>query len=58
MDAMRKASDDILKEQAAGNESFRKVHEHWSKFLADQVLWSSVNDGAAEQFMISGAPRT
>jgi TRAP-type mannitol/chloroaromatic compound transport system substrate-binding protein len=58
MDAMRKASDDILKEQAAANESFRKVHEHWSRFLADQVLWSSVNDGAAEQFMISGAPKT
>jgi len=58
MDAMRKASDDVMKEQAASNETFRAVHEHWSKFLADQVLWSSVNDGAAEQYMISGARKS
>lgn len=55
MDAMRRASDEVMKEQSAANETFRKVHDHWSKFLADQVLWSSVNDGAAEQFMISSA---
>jgi TRAP-type mannitol/chloroaromatic compound transport system substrate-binding protein len=55
MDAMRRANDEVMKEQSAANDTFRKVHEHWSKFLADQVLWSSVNDGAAEQFMISGA---
>jgi TRAP-type mannitol/chloroaromatic compound transport system substrate-binding protein len=58
MDAMKKASDDVLKEQSAANETFRKVHDHWSKFLGDQVLWASVNDGAAEQFMISGARKT
>ena len=55
MDAMRRANDEVMKEQSAANESFRKVYDHWSKFLADQVLWSSVNDGAAEQFMNSAA---
>jgi TRAP-type mannitol/chloroaromatic compound transport system substrate-binding protein len=54
MEAMRKASDDVLQEQSKGNETFRKVHEHWSKFLAGQMLWASVNDGSAEQFMING----
>jgi len=55
MDAMRRANDEVMKEQSASNETFRKVYDHWSKFLADQVLWSSVNDGAAEQFMNSAA---
>lgn len=58
MDAMRKANDEVMKEQAAGNETFRKVHAHWSSFLGDQLLWSSVNDGAAEQYMMSGARKT
>ncbi|MEJ7931423.1 TRAP transporter substrate-binding protein DctP [Ramlibacter sp. AN1015] len=50
-EAMYKANEEVMKEQAAKNETFRKVHAHWSRFLADQVLWSSVNDGAAEQSM-------
>lgn len=58
LDAMRRATDEVMKEQAAANATFRKVHEHWSKFLADQLLWSSVNDGAAEQYMISSARKT
>ncbi len=53
MDAMREAANQYFKEQAAANPTFAKVHEHWSRFLADQVLWSSVNDGAAEQYMIT-----
>jgi TRAP-type mannitol/chloroaromatic compound transport system substrate-binding protein len=48
----------VMKEQSAANETFKKVHAHWSAFLADQLLWSSVNDGAAEQYMISGARKT
>jgi TRAP-type mannitol/chloroaromatic compound transport system substrate-binding protein len=58
MDAMKKANDEVMKEQSASNETFKKVHAHWSAFLADQLLWSSVNDGAAEQYMISGARKT
>lgn len=53
MDAMRKAHEAVMKEQSADNETFRKVHAHWSAFLADQLLWSSVNDGAAEQYMMT-----
>ena len=58
MDAMRKASDEVMKEQAAANDTFRKVHDHWSRFLADQLLWASVNDGAAEQYMMGGARKS
>lgn len=53
MQAMQHASQEVMKEQAAANETFRKVHDNWKKFLDDQLLWSSVNDGAAEQFLIS-----
>jgi len=58
MAAMQRASQEVMTEQAAGNENFRKVHDSWKAFLDDQVLWSSVNDGAAEQFMISSRRRT
>ena len=53
MDVMMKASEEVMKEQSARDETFRKVHAHWSGFLNDQLLWSSVNDGAAEQYMMS-----
>ena len=58
MDAMRKANDEVMKEQAAANETFRKVHAHWSAFLADHSIWSAVNDGAAEQYMMNSARKT
>lgn len=54
MQAMQRASQEVMKEQSAANETFRKIHENWKKFLDDQILWASINDGAAEQFMISG----
>jgi TRAP-type mannitol/chloroaromatic compound transport system substrate-binding protein len=53
MEAMQRASDEVLKEQGADNATFRKVHAHWKSFLDDQLLWSSVNDGAAEHFMMT-----
>jgi TRAP-type mannitol/chloroaromatic compound transport system substrate-binding protein len=53
MDAMRRANDEVMREQSAKSEVFRKVHDHWSRFLADQIVWASINDGAAEQYMLS-----
>jgi TRAP-type mannitol/chloroaromatic compound transport system substrate-binding protein len=58
MDAMRKANEEVMQEQAAKNETFRKVHQQWSEFLAGQMLWSSVNDGAAEQYMMQTARKS
>jgi len=53
MEAMQRASIAVMQEQAAASETFRKVHDHWKAFLDDQIVWASVNDGAAEQFLIA-----
>ena len=52
MDALYKATQEVLKEEAAANPVFAKVHGKWREFLDEQLVWSSVNDGAAEQYML------
>ncbi len=52
MDAMHQATRDVLKEEAGTNPTFAKVHDHWRSFLDEQLVWSSVNDGASEQYML------
>lgn len=49
MDALHKATEEVLQEQAAADETFRNVYAKWKAFRDDQILWASVNDGAAEQ---------
>ena len=56
MEAMRHATDEVIEAESASNELFRKVYGHWKAYLDDQLLWASVNDGAAEQFLL-GARR-
>ena len=51
MRAMQRATDEVLKENAAKSEMFAKVLAGWKSFRDDQVLWSSINDGAAERFL-------
>jgi len=51
MKAMQKATEDVIKENAAKSQSFAKVLANWRPFKEDQILWSSVNDGAAERFL-------
>lgn len=53
MEAMRRATDEVIREESSSNELFRKVHASWRAYLDDQLLWASVNDGAAEQFLLS-----
>lgn len=53
MNAMQKATGEVLREQAAAHPSFAKVLENWLAFRDGQILWSSVNDGAAERFLAS-----
>lgn len=51
MKALQKATNDSLQEIAVKDPVFAKVHTAWKKFRDEQVLWSSVNDGAAENFL-------
>jgi TRAP-type mannitol/chloroaromatic compound transport system substrate-binding protein len=52
MDAMRRATQEVC-EAESSNPLFRKIYGQWKAFLDDQVVWASVNDGAAEQYLIS-----
>ncbi len=50
--AMKASAEKLLDERAAGDAQFAKIYESWKSYRDDQVLWSSVNDGAAENFLI------
>ncbi len=51
MKAMQQATDEVIKENAAKSADFARVLAAWKPFRDDQVLWSSINDGAAERFL-------
>lgn len=53
MNAMQAATKEVLQEYAAKDAKFAKVYENWTAFRSDQLLWASVNDGAAENFLMS-----
>jgi TRAP-type mannitol/chloroaromatic compound transport system substrate-binding protein len=53
MRAMQTATTESLQEYAAKDATFARVYQHWKAFRDDQVLWSSINDGAAERFIAS-----
>ncbi len=55
MTAMRQSNDRLIEQQAEENETFRRVYSAWKEFLDDQLLWSSVNDGAALNFLMRAA---
>ncbi len=52
MDALHQSTREVLKEESASNPLFAKVHAQWQAFIDEQLVWSSVNDGAAEQYML------
>ena len=52
MDAMRVATREVI-EAESSNELFRKVYGQWKSYLDDQLLWGSINDGAAAQVLLS-----
>ncbi len=58
MEAMLRATQDVMKSESQANATFARVHDQWRSFLDDLQLWSSLNDGAAEQFLISARRRT
>ena len=51
MDACYKAAKELYAETSAKNEKFKKVHEHYMKFLEDQVAWFRVAEGTYDNFM-------
>lgn len=51
MKALQASTNKSLQEIAAKDATFAKVHAAWKSFRDEQVLWSSLNDGAAEHFL-------
>ncbi|HYG45867.1 MAG TPA: TRAP transporter substrate-binding protein DctP [Bordetella sp.] len=53
MHAMQRATREVLDDYAAKNPSFAKVLVSWKAFRNDQLLWASVNDGAAQNYLMA-----
>ena len=51
MKALQNATNEAFAETAAKDANFKRVHAAWKTFRDEQILWSSVNDGAAAQFL-------
>ncbi|MEY8827679.1 TRAP transporter substrate-binding protein [Sedimentitalea sp. XS_ASV28] len=49
--AMQAATQKLLDEEASKDARFKDIHDKWKAFRDDQILWSSVNDGAAQTFL-------
>jgi TRAP-type mannitol/chloroaromatic compound transport system substrate-binding protein len=54
MDACYKAALELYAETAAKNAKFKKVHDHYMKYLEEQVLWFRVAEGTFDTFMQTG----
>jgi TRAP-type mannitol/chloroaromatic compound transport system substrate-binding protein len=52
MREMKAAAEKILTDRAAGDPQFAKIYEAWRSFRDDQILWGSINDAAAANFLI------
>ncbi|MBF0323637.1 TRAP transporter substrate-binding protein [Magnetospirillum moscoviense] len=57
MVACYKAAQATYAEEASRNPNFKKVYEHWSAFLADQVSWFRVAEAGFDEFMRYGIPK-
>ena len=51
MRGMQKAANEVLEENAAKSQTFANILTSFRSFQKDQILWSSINDGAAERFL-------
>jgi TRAP-type mannitol/chloroaromatic compound transport system substrate-binding protein len=54
MEACYKAAMELYAETSEKNPKFKKVHDHVTKFLEDQVLWFRVAEGNYDNFMQTG----
>lgn len=53
MKALQGATNEAMQDFAAKDATFARAHQQWKAFRDDQILWSSINDGAAERFLAS-----
>ena len=51
MDACYQAALELYGETSAKNPAFKKVYDHYMKFLEDQVAWFRVCEGTYDNFM-------
>ncbi|MFT4193921.1 TRAP transporter substrate-binding protein [Ottowia sp.] len=58
MEALHKATREVLEEEAQASPVFKRVYDQWRSFLDEQLTWSAVNDGAAEQYLLSARRKT
>ena len=54
LDACYKAAMELYAETSAKNAKFKKVHDHYMKFLEDQVLWFRVTEATYDGYMQTG----
>ena len=54
MDACYSAAMELYKDTAEKNAKFKKVHDHYMKFLEDQVLWQRVTEATYDGYMQTG----
>lgn len=52
MDAMYDATQSVIQDESRKNDLFDKIYKNWKEFLDNQLLWASINDGAAEQYLM------
>lgn len=57
VEAMRKATNEVLDEEAAKNPAFQKVYASWKPFRNEQHRWFSINDAAAERWIYATASK-
>ncbi|HCZ13903.1 MAG TPA: ABC transporter substrate-binding protein [Candidatus Accumulibacter sp.] len=51
MDASYKAAMEVYAETSAKNPGFKKVYDDYSKFMADEVLWFRIAEGAYSNYL-------
>jgi TRAP-type mannitol/chloroaromatic compound transport system substrate-binding protein len=51
MEALRRATNETLAEEAASNEEFRAIYNDWKTFRDEQHTWFNINDALAERFI-------
>jgi TRAP-type mannitol/chloroaromatic compound transport system substrate-binding protein len=51
VDGLKRATDETLAEEAAGNEEFRTIYDDWKSFRNEQHRWFNINDALAERLI-------
>ena len=54
MDACHKAAMELYSETSEKNPRFKKLYDHYSRFMEDQVLWFRVAEGNYDNYMQTG----